>query len=89
MTTEASEKQIANPLFMAISGFIGMALIFMASVLFLPRFDNFGARNSSGEFLQLTKVAWEAIEGRNCSERFACELNKVAVKFELSKRSRR
>lgn len=80
---------MANPLFMAISGFIGMALMFMASVLFVPKFENFASRNSSNDFLQLSKVAWEAIEGRNCTERFACELNKVATKMELSKRSRR
>lgn len=28
-----------EPLFMAISGFIGMALMFVFSVLFLPKFD--------------------------------------------------
>ncbi|XP_012258159.2 uncharacterized protein LOC105687270 [Athalia rosae] len=89
VATESSEKQVSNPLFVAISGFVGMALIFMASVLFMPRFGSMESRNSSSNFFQLSRVAWEAIEGRNCSERFACELNRVAVNMELSIRSRR
>ncbi|XP_015523274.2 uncharacterized protein LOC107226840 [Neodiprion lecontei] len=89
LTAASSEKQVANPLFMAISGFIGMALIFMASVLFLPKIENFASRNSSNEYFQLSKVAWDAIEGRDCSERFACELNKLVVNYKFSKRTRR
>ncbi|XP_046746594.1 uncharacterized protein LOC124411498 [Diprion similis] len=89
LTAASSEKQVANPLFMAISGFIGMALIFMASVLFLPKIENFASRNSSNEYFQLSKVAWDAIEGRDCSERFACELNKFVINNKFSKRTRR
>ncbi|XP_015603583.1 uncharacterized protein LOC107271740 [Cephus cinctus] len=71
---ESSEKQMANPLFVAISSFIGMALLFMIGVLFLPRLGGFTSRNVQDEFLQLTKVAAEAVNGRDCYGRITCEM---------------
>ncbi|KAK0084717.1 hypothetical protein PV325_006526 [Microctonus aethiopoides] len=62
-----SNKQvIINPLFMAVSSFIGMALLFMFGVIFLPRvFGEFKSRVVHDEFLNLTKTVTEAIDNYN------------------------
>ncbi|KAL0128070.1 hypothetical protein PUN28_003360 [Cardiocondyla obscurior] len=69
-TTESTQKQLMNPLFVAIGTFISMALLFMMGVLFLPKLPHlelFKARvaDSNDDFLRLTTLVMNAIDGRN------------------------
>ncbi|XP_043268113.1 uncharacterized protein [Venturia canescens] len=65
---ENSQKDMGNPLFVAISGFIGMAILFMIGVLLFPRLTEFRSRFAEDDkFLHLTKTVGEAIDHHNCS----------------------
>ena len=67
-TAENTQKQLMNPLFVAIGTFISMALLFMMGVLFLPKlphFELFNARVADDDFLRLTTFVMNAIDGRN------------------------
>ncbi|XP_011296768.1 uncharacterized protein [Fopius arisanus] len=63
---ESQKQMVMNPLFMAISGFVGMALVFMLGVLIMPRlFPDFKSRFVHDELLDLTKTVSDAIEAYN------------------------
>lgn len=76
---------------MAISGFIGMAVMFVLSVLVFPKFGILKSRASpkgnnakkNERITDIARVALRAIEGKDCAERFACELEKTARAFNL------
>lgn len=72
---EESQKQAANPLFVAISGFVGVAVLFMVGVILMPRiFGDFHFRNGDeddDDFLDLTKTINEAMDNENCTEHTA------------------
>ncbi|EFA11883.2 hypothetical protein TcasGA2_TC004298 [Tribolium castaneum] len=79
-----------EPLFMAISGFIGMAVMFVLSVLVFPKFgikktrgNIKGGIKKNERITDIARVALQAIEGKDCAERFACELEKTARAFNL------
>ncbi|XP_043483319.1 uncharacterized protein LOC122511861 [Leptopilina heterotoma] len=60
-----TNKEMTNPLFVAVSSFIGMALLFMMGVLIFPQVRNFIPRNQQNDdLLQLTKIVFEAIDNR-------------------------
>ncbi|EZA59247.1 hypothetical protein DMN91_008158 [Ooceraea biroi] len=65
-TSQSTQKQMMNPLFVAIGTFISMALLFMMGVLFLPKlphFDLFNARVADNDdFLRLTTLVTNAID---------------------------
>lgn len=70
---ESNQKQLMNPLFMAIGTFISMAVLFMMGVLFLPKlphFDLFNARVADDDFLRLTAFVTNAIDRHNVLEKF-------------------
>lgn len=73
-TTESTQKQLMNPLFVAIGTFISMALLFMMGVLFLPKLPHlelFNARVADNDdFLRLTTFVMNAIDGRNRWQNF-------------------
>ena len=76
---QESQKDIGNPLFMAISGFVGMAVLFMIGVILFPRLGGFNSRFSNeSDFLDLTKKIGEAID-QNCNDRLGKECNKSIV----------
>lgn len=86
---EDKKKAVGSPLFMAISGFIGMALMFVFSVLMFPKFsikkkgrDDI-KKHPRERINDLARIAFEAIEGGDCTERFACELGKSARNFNF------
>lgn len=65
---ENTQKQLMNPLFVAIGTFISMALLFMMGVLFfpkLPHFELFNARVADDDFQRLTAFVTNAIDRRN------------------------
>ncbi|XP_066158739.1 uncharacterized protein [Euwallacea fornicatus] len=80
-------KPMEHPLFMAISGFLGMAVMYVVMSL-LPKLGSISkpkVGNGVKKKEQLddfARFALNAIEG-NCAERFACELTKTARSFEL------
>ncbi|XP_029175823.1 uncharacterized protein LOC114944194 [Nylanderia fulva] len=67
-TAENTQKQLMNPLFVAIGTFISMALLFMMGVLFLPKLPHlaFNARVADNDdFPRLTTFVMNAIDRRN------------------------
>lgn len=56
-----TQKEMANPLFVAVSGFIGMALLFMVGVLLFPKIRAFVPREQQDDLLQLAKIVTKAI----------------------------
>ncbi|GJQ67464.1 hypothetical protein Trydic_g5121 [Trypoxylus dichotomus] len=74
-----------EPLFMAISGFIGMTIMFVLSALILPKFSVLKPRGvkDNSEMTSMINVIFKAIEGYDCSERFACEFGKTARAFNI------
>ncbi|KAK4871621.1 hypothetical protein RN001_015745 [Aquatica leii] len=81
------KKKAMEPLFMAMSSFIGMAVMFVLSILFLPKFGNFKSRGvkqeSSTELTNIVQIIFKAIEGDDCSERVLCEIGKAAKAFRV------
>lgn len=82
MTGGSSEKSI-EPLFIAMASFVGVAMMFILSILFMPKFGNLGSRgeaalkNAPEEMVTLSRIIGEAIEGKDCSDRIACEVGKA------------
>lgn len=55
-----------NPLFMAISSFLGMTVLFIIGILLMPRmFGDFKSRYTDDELDDLTERVAEAIEAYN------------------------
>lgn len=86
-TEKPAKKKGLEPLFMAISGFVGMAVMFVLSAVFLPKFkilkSRDGKNKSSLEISNLTKTILLAIEGKGCMEKFSCELKKSTKIFNI------
>lgn len=83
---EDKKSKALEPLFMAISGFIGMAVMFVMSVLVLPKLGIMKSRDvkqDNPEVSSIARIALQAIEGRDCAERLACELGKTARALNL------
>ncbi|KAJ8923506.1 hypothetical protein NQ315_010084 [Exocentrus adspersus] len=88
MMEDKKPNKSLEPLFMAISGFIGMAVMFIFTVLIMPWLGMkakpnklFGKKND--KFEDFARLAIDAIEGGSCAERFACELSKTARAFNI------
>ncbi|PSN44700.1 hypothetical protein C0J52_11841 [Blattella germanica] len=92
MIIDSGTNKSVEPLFMAIAGFVGMALMFAFSVLFMPKFGNLRSRGISAlkhapdELAALTKLVLEGIDGKDCSERIACEIGRGVRKMQLDKK---
>ncbi|KYN41580.1 hypothetical protein ALC56_03992 [Trachymyrmex septentrionalis] len=73
-TTESTQKQLMNPLFVAIGTFISMALLFMMGVLFLPKLPHLELFNArlvdNDDFLRLTTFVMNAINEHNRWQNF-------------------
>ncbi|KAH1029970.1 uncharacterized protein LOC109540942 isoform X1 [Dendroctonus ponderosae] len=80
------EKPMEHPLIMALSGFIGMAVMLVFQKFVLPKFEAKpkvnGAIKRKDDLDDFARFAMNAIDG-NCAERFACELTKTARSFEI------
>lgn len=85
--TPTGMSKSLEPLFMAISGFIGMAVMFVLSVLVLPKFGVLKSRGGKQQFgpetYSITRLVLRAIEGKQCTERMACEIGKTADAYNL------
>ncbi|XP_033196987.1 uncharacterized protein LOC117160377 [Bombus vancouverensis nearcticus] len=70
---QTTQTQLSNPIFVAISTFVTMAIVFMMSVLFLPKITQleiFPARSIQDDFFYLTNIVTNAIERYNLLEKF-------------------
>lgn len=78
-TPNGAQKNV-EPLFIAMASFVGMAMMFILSILFMPKFGNIRSRDVAAlktapdEILSLSSVIGEVIEGKDCSRRIACEV---------------
>lgn len=81
------KKLIVGPLFVAMAGFVGIAMIFMSAVLFLPKIlspsPEVPSLKGPQELVALTKLAVETIEGNDCSERIACEVGRAMRSMQV------
>lgn len=78
------KNKAMEPLFMAISSFMGMAMMFLFSMVFLPQFRNHKSRSDvKPEIATLSDIVFEAIEGHDCRERIYCEAGKVLNALNL------
>lgn len=80
---EQKPTKSLEPLFMAISGFIGMAVMFLFSVVVMPKLSSKPNTKKrvwmrDDDIDNFSRLALRAIEGDNCAERFACELSQTA-----------
>lgn len=85
MDAEKKPKAL-EPLFMAISGFVGMAVMFVLSMVVLPKLGVIKSRRvkeDNPQVASIARIALQAIEGKDCAERLACELGKTARAFNL------
>ncbi|XP_029042360.1 uncharacterized protein LOC114875811 isoform X1 [Osmia bicornis bicornis] len=72
VAAQVTQTQLSHPLFAAISTFVTMAIVFMMSVLFLPKLtqlDIFHARSIQDDFFYLSNIVKNAIEHYNVLEK--------------------
>ncbi|XP_043249388.1 uncharacterized protein LOC122395671 [Colletes gigas] len=70
---QTTQTQLSNPLFVAISTFITMAIVFMMSVLFLPKltqFDILHSREIQDDFFHISNIVMNAIDRYDLLEKF-------------------
>ncbi|CAK9831831.1 hypothetical protein ANTRET_LOCUS8762 [Anthophora retusa] len=69
---QTTHTQLSNPLFVAISTFVTMAIVFMMSVLFLPKLaqlDILHARSIQDDFFYVSDIVTSAVERYNVKEK--------------------
>ncbi|CAG9828513.1 unnamed protein product [Diabrotica balteata] len=82
---EKNKKGLLEPIFMAVSGFVGMAVMFVISMIILPKFGSkpkkslFFKNPKDIDMDELARLALNAIDRKDCRDRFACELVKITV----------
>lgn len=85
-----------DPLFLAMAGFVSMATIVSFSILFLPKFGDSRAQQKSAlkreaeededEMFSLSQVVGQAIQGKDCADRLACELGRAIRSMQLGQK---
>lgn len=71
---------------MAISGFIGMAVMLLFSVVVMPKLNAKPTtkhriwKQDEDDIENFSRLALRAIDGESCAERFACELSQTAAR---------
>lgn len=85
-----SKQFMVEPLFVAMAGFVGVAMIFMSAILFLPKLlsppPEVSSLKGPQEIAALTKLAIETIEGNDCTERIACEVGRAMRSLQVGGR---
>lgn len=87
MDTTHAENQMTKskvePLFVAMAGFVGVAVVFLSALMFIPRLpiqlltSKSALKRAPDELATLTKLVTESIDGKDCSERIACEFGRA------------
>lgn len=89
-----SESQVTQhkvePLFVAMAGFVGVAVVFLSALILIPRFPgpilevNKGVlKQAPEELASLTKLVAESIDGKDCSERITCEVGRAMRSLQV------
>ncbi|XP_050519460.1 uncharacterized protein LOC114324994 isoform X2 [Diabrotica virgifera virgifera] len=82
---EKNKKGLLEPIFMAVSGFVGMAVMFVISMIIIPKLGSkpkkslFFKNPKDIDMDELARLALNAIDRKDCRDRFACELVKITV----------
>lgn len=71
-----------EPLFTAMASFVGVAMMFIFTILFLPKFGILKSRGivfkeGSEEFITFTKILSDSVQGKDCSQKIACHVGKT------------
>lgn len=77
---QTTQTNLSNPLFVAISTFVTMAIVFMMSVLFLPKLtqlDILNRRAIQDDFVYLSDIVTNAIERSHFLDRFNDHVDSV------------
>ncbi|XP_026818116.1 uncharacterized protein LOC113557037 [Rhopalosiphum maidis] len=79
----AAAKPRVEPLFVAMAGFVGVAVVFLSALMFIPILpihaltSKAALKRAPEELASLTKLVAESIDGKDCSERIACEVGRA------------
>lgn len=80
---QAPAKSRVEPLFVAMAGFVGVAVVFLSALMFIPILpihaltSKAALKRAPEELASLTKLVAESIDGKDCSERIACEVGRA------------
>lgn len=80
---QAPAKPRVEPLFVAMAGFVGVAVVFLSALIFIPILpihaltSKAALKRAPEELASLTKLVAESIDGKDCSERIACEVGRA------------
>ncbi|XP_060856094.1 uncharacterized protein LOC132933839 [Metopolophium dirhodum] len=80
---QAVAKPRVQPLFVAMAGFVGVAVVFLSALMFVPILpihaltSKAALKRAPEELASLTKLVAESIDGKDCSERIACEVGRA------------
>lgn len=82
-------KPKVQPLFVAMAGFVGVAVVFLSALMFIPRLpisvlsSKTALKRAPEELASLTKLVTESIDGKDCSERIACEVGRAMRSMQV------
>lgn len=82
-------KPKVEPLFVAMAGFMGVAVVFLSALMFIPRLpiplisSKAVLKRAPEELASLTKLVAESIDGKDCSERIACEVGRAMRSLQV------
>ncbi|XP_050527257.1 uncharacterized protein LOC126897587 [Daktulosphaira vitifoliae] len=81
-------KPFVDPLFKAMAGFVGVAVVFLSAMIFIPHFGPLLHKKSvlkraPEEIATITKLVAESIDGKDCSERIACEVGRAMRSLQV------
>ncbi|VVC43948.1 WD40/YVTN repeat-like-containing domain [Cinara cedri] len=85
----AMTKPKVEPLFVAMAGFVGVAVVFLSALMFIPRLPipvlgtKAALKRAPEELATLTRLVAESIDGKDCTERIACEVGRAMRSMQL------
>ncbi|XP_050425929.1 uncharacterized protein LOC126836496 [Adelges cooleyi] len=84
-------KSPVEPLFVAMAGFVGVAVVFLSAMMFIPRIGPLlhtkaALKRAPEEIATITKLVAESIDGKDCSERIACEVGRAMRSMDVGQK---
>lgn len=82
-------KPKVQPLFVAMAGFVGVAVVVLSALIFIPILpissltSKAVLKRAPEELASLTKLVAESIDGKDCSERIACEVGRAMRSMQV------
>ncbi|XP_054280762.1 uncharacterized protein LOC128998584 [Macrosteles quadrilineatus] len=92
---DGNKDMMVDPLFLATAGFVTMATLISVGILFLPKFGSDRSWKKAAlknipeeedDMFSLTRVIGQAIQGKDCAERLACELGRTIRNMKLGQK---